>query len=246
MADGDSIPDALETRVGPLPVGAWLAAAAAGVVVGILLLRRRRSSSTPAGEPETPATADAAGSPFLPSSFIVGGGMAATGSSGSPSGVTSAAAGGYSDNAAWQRAAVQALIAAGYDGTTATDALSRYLESQSLTPQQNSLVNIALQRVGPNPDPVPAAPTPPPSTTSGGTQAPSSPPTGYPSTLEAIAAGAKLNAGEKQALAFTLSGGQGAESHPSYGSMIAKVCNAYPDLCSGATPIEQAAGVPPK
>lgn len=173
MADEPlELPGGLGRRIGPLPLGAWIGAGVAGVALAFVWNRRRKSAGG-GGTDEAAAdleAADTAAAPFLPTSFVVGGGVGATGSSGgaSPSGdgtPTEPAPTGYGSNSAWRSAALSALIAKGYPGPVADDALARYLESQALTAQQTGLVQAALQLVGPAPDPVPAAPTPPPDPT---------------------------------------------------------------------------------
>jgi len=174
MADEElDLPGGLGRRIGPLPLAAWIGAGVAGVALAFVWNRRRSKSAGGGGTDEAAAdleAADAAAAPFLPTSFVVGGGVGATGSSGgaSPSGdgtPTEPAPTGYASNGAWRSAALAALIAKGYPGPVADDALARYLESQTLTAQQTGLVQAALQAVGPAPDPVPAAPTPPPDPT---------------------------------------------------------------------------------
>ncbi len=170
---GLELPGAFGRRIGPLPLGAWVGAGVAGLVLAYVWNKRRGASEgTSAGDETTtdPQTADASAPAYLPTSFAVaGGGPGATGSTGTTTTtaetVTGTATTGYATNSEWRRAAVTALTAKGYSAIVADDALARYLESQDLTAQQSGLVGIALQTIGPAPDPVPASPAPPPDPT---------------------------------------------------------------------------------
>ncbi len=167
---GLELPGPLGRRVGPLPLGVWLGAGAAGLVLAYVWNKRKGASEgTGSGDETTtdPSAADASASAFLPTGFVVGGGAqvpatGATGGSTTGDGVPSSdEPTGFQTNAQWRNAAVSALVARGYAGVVADDAIARYLESQSLNATQQGLVNLALTIVGPAPDPVPAAPSPP-------------------------------------------------------------------------------------
>lgn len=170
---GLELPGAFGRRIGPLPLGAWVGAGVAGLVLAYVWNKRRGASEGTSAGDETatnPQTADASAPAYLPTSFAVaGGGPGATGSTGTTTTtaetVTGTTPAGYATNSEWRRAAVTALTAKGYSPIVADDALARYLESQDLTAQQSGLVGIALQTIGPAPDPVPASPAPPPDPT---------------------------------------------------------------------------------
>lgn len=153
--------------VGPIP----LLAIAGGVVGGLYLLHRSRSGEPSSAADDAAGATDStlspawAGTPGTPSYLVVGNpaaGGIATGSS-SATGAPEPA-----DNFAWQRKAEIQLIALGYDPITVEAALSQYLQGQSLTQQQGAIVNLALSKFGPPPNPPPApivqppAPTPQP------------------------------------------------------------------------------------
>lgn len=182
----DQIRAALSRKVGPLPLGAWLAIAAIGVVAAVAISRRRNPISAPP-EPGTevgPDTmSDEPTTGGLPGGFVVGGGpTGATGQTGSPNGdgFLPVDTGEIATNAKWETAAARILIARGYQPTIVADALGRYMSGEILTRQQQAMIDLALIAVGPTPQPVPpptVAPTPePPPSGGGGGSAPTPPP----------------------------------------------------------------------
>jgi hypothetical protein len=251
MADDDlELPGGLGRRIGPLPLGAWIGAGVAGVALAFVWNRRRKSAAGGGGTDEAAAdleAADAAAAPFVPTSFVVGGGATATGSSGgaSPTGdgtPTETPPTGYGSNAAWKSAALSALIGKGYPATVADDALARYLESQSLTSQQSALVGTALQLVGPAPDPVPAAPSPPPDP-SLPTSAPSSPAPAAAWTRPAWLGNAKFVKGDGPAVYLVTA--NGLEWVPSESAFYALGGGGTIRLADGSTYTYAQNGTPP-
>jgi len=171
--------EAFTRKLGPLPVWVW----GAGLAIGIYLWRKRSGGTggqqtDPAGNVGMidPATG------YVYGSSQDQAGLAAHNSTStdtsSPSGSTTA--GQYPDNASWGRAAVNYLVALGTDPTSANEAIQQYLSSQTLTPQQQALVNLAVQGLGAPPQlPGPTGTPPPPITTPpGGIVYATNPPTG--------------------------------------------------------------------
>lgn len=164
MAEGDAVAEGtsgglkfLTQKVGPLPLGVWIIAA-----VGIWWYLNRKNSGTAATI--DPATGFPAGSPQDQQALqsLADQGSTAGSSGSEPSGPT----GGYADNEAWGRAAINYLVGLGIDPTTANQAVQNYLSSQVLTSAQQGDVNLAIQALGPPPNlPGPVATNPPPVTT---------------------------------------------------------------------------------
>ncbi len=173
----------LARKVGPLPIGAWLAIAAVGVAAAIVIRRRMTASAAvadvpavvgPDGEPLPAGTTV----PYTPGGFIVGGGPGvATGNTGQgaitdPFAPDEPAA--PLTNEDWAVAAQRFLIARNYQPTIVADGLSRYLSGIPVSTQQQSMIDLAMQAIGPPPRPVPPptvapAPEPTPSPGGGGT-----------------------------------------------------------------------------
>lgn len=163
----------LTHKIGPLPLGIWLAA---GVGLYLYFQRQQRASAasgaaTGAGTGTTaPGTGTDAGNGGL--------GGSGDGSAGQQGGTGKPT---YTDNNAWGIAAVNFLAGLGIDAATANQAIQLYLSSQPLTTGQQGDVNLAIQQLGPpptlpgpiatNPIPVTKPPvTPPPPSTGGGQQ----------------------------------------------------------------------------
>lgn len=158
----------LKHKVGPLPLGVWLA-------IGIALLYYFRSQQAktatgpaqqtdPAGNVGTidPATGYVYGSPSDQAA------LSANNAGSGDTSVSNATSGAqtYADNNAWGRAAINLLVGDGVDPTTANQAIQQYLNSLPLTSAQQGDVNLAIQALGPPPTlPGPTTTNPPPVTT---------------------------------------------------------------------------------
>jgi len=71
--------------------------------------------------------------------------------------------GQYADNSSWGRAAVNYLVSLGEDPTGANEAVQQYLSSQTLSPAQQAMINLAVQGIGAPPQlPGPTGTPPPP------------------------------------------------------------------------------------
>ena len=164
--------DFLKQKVGPLPLGVWLV-----IAVGIwYYLKQKQSSSSAAPNQQTdpagnvgsidPSTGYVYGSPEDQAALAANnaGGVGATTTSDSGS----TTAGTYADNNAWGRAAINYLVGLGIDPTSANEAVQQYLASQTLTPEQQGDVNLAIQALGPPPDLPGPIGTPVPPVTGGG------------------------------------------------------------------------------
>lgn len=176
----DAMRAELSRKVGPLPLGGWLAIAAVGVAAAIVIRRRLAAARAaagggpvvvgPDGEPLATAGADMLGvtGAYVPGGFVVGG---AGGSSGTATGqAPTPDPDPYADvgapelvtNDQWQSAAVRHLIAAGYQPDMVVDAIGRWLAGMDITTQQQAMLNVALVALGPPPIQPPPAPTTPP------------------------------------------------------------------------------------
>lgn len=171
--------DILTKKIGPVPI--WLI----GVVfVGGLYYWRRKSGGSgqqatdPAGNVGVidPATGYVYGSSQDQSSLAAH----ASGSTDTTTPSGSTVAGQYTDNPSWSRAAVNYLVGLGEDPTSANEAIQQYLGSQTLTPQQQAMVNLAIQGIGAPPQlPGPTGTPPPPiNTPPGGVVYATNPPSG--------------------------------------------------------------------
>lgn len=145
------VPDALEHKVGPLPLGVWLLAVAGGVGIA-WWVRRNSSSSTadPATVPDstvytqpngvgqqTDATTDDTGTAPTPTT-----------------------------NEEWGQQSITKMIARGYQPTMVDSAIRDYLGGATLTTVERALIAETLVVCGPPPVPpppeVPGGTTPPP------------------------------------------------------------------------------------
>lgn len=91
----------------------------------------------------------------------------------------STTAGQYATNEDWARAAINFLVGIGVDATSANSAITQYVDSQTLTTEQQGDVNLAIQALGSPPDPPEPGNAPPPVVTPpSGTTYATNPPTG--------------------------------------------------------------------
>lgn len=157
--------DKLTRKLGPFPVWVW----GVGLAVLIYLYRKRLGTGTgqqtdPAGNSGVidPATGYVYGSPEDQAGLAArSGGGGGTADTSTQSGSTTA--GQYPDNASWGRAAVNYLVGLGEDPSAANEAIQQYLGSQTLTPQQQAMVNLVVQGIGAPPQlPGPTGTPPPP------------------------------------------------------------------------------------
>lgn len=125
----------LGQKLGPLPLGGWLAAA--GVVGGYLWINRG-SSDAPALVPVAERGVGEGGGQFI---------------SDPPQTGTPAGTGGESNsNAVWGQRALNWLIQQGHDPGKSDNAVRKYLHADPLTVQEQALINLALLQFGTPPD----------------------------------------------------------------------------------------------
>jgi hypothetical protein len=208
---GGGIKAALGKKLGPLPAGVWIAIA---LVVFYYVSKKQGGGAggqetDPAGNvgqinPQTgyvygsPQDRAAAGS--APSGL---GGGTEPGSTGG-----STVSGQYADNNAWAVAAINYLVSIGVDATSANTAVTQFLASQTLTPQQQGEINLVIQRLGAPPSPPePGGNTPPIVTPPTSATYATNPPSGFTTTTVTTSSiGTKWNA-TTNAASYTLSWG---------------------------------------
>lgn len=166
----------LSQKVGPFPMGVWIAGVAGGL--GLYEYRKRTAA---AAATTASATTDSAGNPITDASGGVGTGalqfqtpVDSTGSTTTTTGTT------LTDNNAWYQKVFTDLVAKGYQPALVDGALQRYLAGQTLSTSDWVIVNLALADA-PIPDPVGASGQPPPTVT-----VPGSPTTPTPVTTGGI------------------------------------------------------------
>jgi hypothetical protein len=138
---------------GPLPMGAWVVLVGGGL--GIALYSSRSKKPTIAVE-------DTSGVPG------VGTGVQSLWvQNAPPAGSDSVADDKFTTNEEWARAAVNYLIAQGYDASLADTAVRKYLQSKPLSLSEKALLTVALAKYGappillPDPPDLPQIPQPP-------------------------------------------------------------------------------------
>lgn len=139
MADA---PD-LGKKVGPLPLGVWIAVGGIGLLIGYVI--NRNANKGPTEQQLTESGVGTGGGTFLPIN---------------PPDSTSDDTDIVETNFTWTNKAIDWLVARGFNGVTASNALSKYTNGQSLDPQESAMISMVLANFGPPPDGV----TPPPDT----------------------------------------------------------------------------------
>lgn len=162
----------LGKQVGPLPLGAWIAVVAGGL--GIALWARNQDSGAPV------VTEDVSGVPGVGEGAIPGQYVDVTPQPPSESDEIT-----YASNEAWGQAAVNWLIAQGYQPGLASSAITKALaggvdiDGNKMSIQEWALWSLALTKFGSPPYPVNVAP---PSNTPGPVTPTEPPDDGTPST----------------------------------------------------------------
>lgn len=148
----------LAKKMGPFPAGVWVViVGAAGYVV---YRTRSGKSATGTGVAGTgtgggAGTADATGSgSYSPTGPSAGGNTTGSGNTGSSNSFVS--------NQAWATAAISYLTSLGYEGLLVNQGVQSFLASYDLSQSQQTLVNLAIVRLGPPPEAVPPSKTNPP------------------------------------------------------------------------------------
>lgn len=128
-------------QIGPLPLGAWVAVV--GVGLGIAYYTRNSGGA--------PVEVEDGSSPSGVGDGSVGGWIPTSpGSTGDPIGTPD-----LSTNESWGTAAINYLIAQGYNPTASDQAIRKYLAGEKLGVQETALVGYALMRFGSPPNPLP-------------------------------------------------------------------------------------------
>lgn len=132
----------LGKKIGPLPLGVWIAAIVGGI--GIAYVVRQRGGSD--DEPE----------PYVPDGTVISqpNGIGQTGSSSSDQSGEDLEVDPQT-NEQWGRIAIRKMIARGYDPTTVDSAIRKYLAGETLTVTERALIAETLVVVGPPPVPPP-------------------------------------------------------------------------------------------
>lgn len=183
-AAGSGMSGLFKKKIGGIPVPVLLGL---GVLIYIYLKKKQSGSTSSTAASQT----DPAGNVGLidPSTGYVYGSAedtAALAANNNGSGATtssssnSTTAGQYATNEDWSRAAINYLVGAGIDPTTANAAITQYISSQTLTSEQQADVNLAIQAIGapPSPPQPGGSPTPIVTPPTGGTTYASNPPSG--------------------------------------------------------------------
>lgn len=137
---------ALDKKVGPLPMGVWIAVVLGGLTVGYFINKKSSSGSTPQEQQ-------------LTETGVGKGGVAWT-----EVGPTPAPVAQEETNQTWGRKVVNFYVAQGYDAGLVDNTVRKYLYGQDLTFAEQSIINLALLRFGVPPEPLPPVkiPEPPP------------------------------------------------------------------------------------
>lgn len=139
-------------QVGPLPLGAWIAVVAGGLGLAYYSYRMQATK-------EPTIVDDTSGQPGVGDGSV---------SSWVPASPPSTAPGGtapvITTNEQWAKAAIDWLIAEGYDATLSDSAIRKYIAGNDPGPsiQEYALQRLALQHFGSPPQPLPPSLTPPP------------------------------------------------------------------------------------
>ena len=139
---------ALDKKIGPLPIGAWILVVGAGLALGYFMNKRKSSDLEGGQSGEAGVGEGGSGWDVVPppSSDVV------------PEELT---------NMTWALKAQTYLIAQGYPATEAVNAINKYIYSMDLTLEEKALVDLVLKKYGPPPEPlapitVPKSPPPTP------------------------------------------------------------------------------------
>lgn len=129
--------ETLTKPIGPLPLGAWIVVVGVGVGINVYT----RKNSTPASS-ELQYIEDVSG---VPGVGMGGSWQAVPPPTFAPE---SSLSGPINTNEEWGRAAINLLIAQGYDAGASDSAVRKYLASESLSVQEYALIRVALMKLG--------------------------------------------------------------------------------------------------
>lgn len=181
--------DFLGKKIGPFTAQTWIIIAGGGAIVVYMIIRKRNAGSTP-------LTTDSFTNPNADSISSQAGG--------SSSGTVNTANGTPNTftNAQWALNASNGLIAGGDDPTTVSNALSKYMNGQSLSAAEAAIVAVAITTYGEPPQGVL------PVTTGGSTTPPNSTGDGSDPVTQLIVNGAGWFAETANGIIQNISGSQ--------------------------------------
>jgi hypothetical protein len=137
----------LDKKIGPLPVGVWIAVVVGGLAIGYFMNRRQSNGNS---EGEGTGEGD--------------GGVGRGGSGFDPVLPTPPAESLPETNHTWGIKVSNWLISQNYTPTVASNTVNKYLSGMDLTLQEAAIMNLALAKFGVPPEPLPPTkvPQPPP------------------------------------------------------------------------------------
>ena len=133
----DDVKKSLSHKIGPLPVGVWIAAIAGGLLIAYFVRKRSAAGDAAAGDERNTDTAPGVGGGALGVGGVVDMTQRPT------------------DNQSWLNIAVERLVGKGYNPLVVYSALSRYLAGGTLSAQDQAIVSAAIRELGPPPEYVP-------------------------------------------------------------------------------------------
>lgn len=164
----------LGKKVGPLPLGVWVAVVVGGLAIGWKFSSgaSKQGSTTPPLEQQAEAGVGTGGGQLIYDP---------------PTNVDTPDNNTITDNNTWARRAINWLIAKGYDPGMAQSAVSKFINGTNRTLTEQTLINLALIEFGTPPEgvPLPDSPVTPPGTTPPPT---TTPPPGKAYTLYKVGA----------------------------------------------------------
>lgn len=140
----------LGQKVGPFPLFVWMAG---GIGVWYLFFRPKTATGTTADTGVDPSTGQPYASELASSQQQLADLQTQAQATGGQH--------GFQDNQQWSVAAINYLTSTGDDPAQANEAIQQYLNGQQLTPQQQSLVSLAISVLGAPPSPPGPTGTPP-------------------------------------------------------------------------------------
>lgn len=131
-------------KIGPLPGAVWVLLAVGAFVAWRYYKSSREPVTVPSGDTGAPEVSTA---PVTES-----GGASAAGGVGTGVVVTPNGTPPISTNAQWVAQATNLLVGSGSDPSLVSTALSNYVNGRAVTPAQNAIVNLAIQKLGAPPE----------------------------------------------------------------------------------------------
>lgn len=133
MAD---MPD-LGKKVGPLPLGAWIAVVAGGLALGYYINKRSAANNQPSDQQLAESGVGTGGGTFLP--------INPPSDTGDDDAIPDT-------NQTWANKAITWLTAQNMDALVASSAVNKYINGQTLSVQESALIAMALGHFGPPPE----------------------------------------------------------------------------------------------